>query len=154
MSARLTGVLVTRDRALDTCEPSCVPGAARHFLYSYGRQPARGRGVRGNTGALLSGRRGGGHVAVPKPTSIGRRGPELRNTWQHRSSPLREAEPGAMGHVAAPELTSAGRRGPELRNAWQHRISTQQGDEARGLGARGSTGAHLNKEVRSGAERR
>jgi hypothetical protein len=32
MSARLAGASVTRDRALDTCEPSCMPGAARHFF--------------------------------------------------------------------------------------------------------------------------
>jgi hypothetical protein len=32
MFARLAGALVTRDRALDTCEPSCVPGAARPFF--------------------------------------------------------------------------------------------------------------------------
>jgi hypothetical protein len=29
LSARLADASVTRDRALDTCEPSCVPGAAR-----------------------------------------------------------------------------------------------------------------------------
>jgi hypothetical protein len=56
-----------------------------------------------------------------------------------------------MGHVAAPEPTSTGRRGPELRNVWLRRSSTQQGDEDRGHGPRGSTGAHLSKEVRSGA---
>jgi hypothetical protein len=70
----------------------------------------------------------------------------LRNTWQRRSSPLEEAKPGAMGHVAGPEPTSAGSRGPELRNVWWRQSSTQQGDEARG-----STRAHLSKEVRSGA---
>jgi hypothetical protein len=89
-------------------------------------------------------------VAAPEPTSVGTRGPELRNTWQRWSSPLGEAEPGAMGHVAVPEPTSTGRRCPELRNAWQRRSSTQQVDEARGHGPRGSTGAHLSKEVRSG----
>jgi hypothetical protein len=62
-----------------------------------------------------------------------------------------EAEPGAMGHVAAPEPTSTWRRGSELRNMWQRRSSTQQGGEARGHVPRGSTGAHLSKEVRSGA---
>jgi hypothetical protein len=35
-------------------------------------------------------------VAAPELTSAGRRGPELRNTWQRRSSHLRKAEPGAM----------------------------------------------------------
>jgi hypothetical protein len=33
MSARLACVSVTRDRALDTCEHSCVPEAARPFLF-------------------------------------------------------------------------------------------------------------------------
>jgi hypothetical protein len=107
--------------------------------------------VHGSTGALISGRQGRGHVVAPDPTSVGRRGSELRNTWQHRSSPLGEVDPGAMGHMAAPELTSAGRRGPELRNAWRRRSSTHQGDEAQGHGPRGSTGAHLSKEARSGA---
>jgi hypothetical protein len=56
-----------------------------------------------------------------------------------------------MGHVTTTELTSTRRRDPELRNTWQHRSSTQQGDETRGHGPRGSTGAHLSNEVRFGA---
>jgi hypothetical protein len=32
LSARLVGASVTHDRALDTCEPRCVPGAARPFF--------------------------------------------------------------------------------------------------------------------------
>jgi hypothetical protein len=32
LPARLAGALATRDRALDTCKPSCVPGAARPFF--------------------------------------------------------------------------------------------------------------------------
>jgi hypothetical protein len=87
--------------------------------------------------------------------------------WQHRSSPLGEKRPGSCGsagahldrearsgaeeHVAAPEPTSTGRRGLELRNVWWRRSSTQQEDEAWGHGPRGSTGAHLSKEVRSRA---
>jgi hypothetical protein len=90
-------------------------------------------------------------VTAPEPTSTGRRGPELRNTWQRWSSPLGEAEPGTMGHVTAPEPTSTGRRGSELRNTWQRRSSTQQGGEAWGHMTRGSTEAHISKEVRSGA---
>jgi hypothetical protein len=72
MSARLAGASGTRDRALDTCEPSSVLGAARPFLYSCGLQPAEGRGVRGSTGALLSGKRGRGHVVASEPTLAGR----------------------------------------------------------------------------------
>jgi hypothetical protein len=56
MSARLTGASVTRNHSLDTCEPSYVPGAGSPFLYSYVPQPAKGRGVRDNIRALLSGR--------------------------------------------------------------------------------------------------
>jgi hypothetical protein len=54
MSARLAGASVTHDHVLDTYEPNCVPG------------------VRGNTGALLSGRRGQSHMAASEPTSAGR----------------------------------------------------------------------------------
>jgi hypothetical protein len=32
ISARLAGTSITRDRALGTCEPSCVPRAARSFF--------------------------------------------------------------------------------------------------------------------------
>jgi hypothetical protein len=32
MSTRLTGTSVTRDRALDTCEPTCMPGVSRYFF--------------------------------------------------------------------------------------------------------------------------
>jgi hypothetical protein len=69
-----------------------------------------------------------GHVEALEPTSIGKRGPELRDTWQRRSSSQqggevrvretrgnagahldREARSRVAGHVAAPEPTSAGR---------------------------------------------
>jgi hypothetical protein len=40
---------------------------------NYSNMSARwGRGVRGSTGALRSGRRGQSHVAAPEPTSTGR----------------------------------------------------------------------------------
>jgi hypothetical protein len=120
-------------------------------------------------------------VTAPEPTSVGRRGPELRNTWQRRSSPLREAEEaselssrggrarshgtrgnarahlgrearsGAEERVAAPELNSARRRGPGSWATWQHRSSPQQGGEVRGHGTRGGSGAHLYREVWSEA---
>jgi hypothetical protein len=79
-----------------------------------------------------------GHVAAPDPTSAGRRGLELRNTWQRRSSTQqggearghvtcgsteahlrKEVRSGATGHVMAPEPTSAGRCGPKLQLTWQ-----------------------------------
>jgi hypothetical protein len=39
MSARLTGASVIRDRALDTCEPSYVPGATSPFFISVVHSP-------------------------------------------------------------------------------------------------------------------
>jgi hypothetical protein len=63
----------------------------------------------------------------------GRQSPEPWDTWQHRSSPRR-------------------RQGPELRDMWQRRSSPQQGSEVRGRGTCGGAGAHLCREVRSGAE--
>jgi hypothetical protein len=107
MSARLAGTSVTRNRALDTCESSRVPGAARPYFIPMVHSPLGAVGVRGSTGALLSGRQGRGHVATPEPTSAGRRGPELRNAWRRRSSTQQRDE--ARGHVGAPELTSARR---------------------------------------------
>jgi hypothetical protein len=70
LSACLVGASVTRDRALDTCEPSCVPRqlGLSLFLWSTAHW---GRGVHGSTGALLSGRRGRGHVVAPEPTLEG-----------------------------------------------------------------------------------
>jgi hypothetical protein len=92
LSAHLAGASVTCDRALDTCEPSCVPGAAMPFFIPVVHSPL---------GTV-------GYVVAPELTSTGRRGLELRNTWQRRSSPLGEAEPGATGHVVALEPTSVG----------------------------------------------
>jgi hypothetical protein len=67
-----------------------------------------------------------GHVAAPEPTSVGMRGPEPYDMWQHRSPPQSIGEVwshrthgstgahlgrvvrfGAVGHVAAPDPTSA-----------------------------------------------
>jgi hypothetical protein len=45
----------------------------------------RGRGIHGSIGAHLGSKvryGAAGHVAVPKPTSVGRRGPELQGMWQ------------------------------------------------------------------------
>jgi hypothetical protein len=55
MSACLAGVSVTRDRALDTCEPSCVPGVARPFFIPVVHSPL---------GAM-------GYVAAPEISSRG-----------------------------------------------------------------------------------
>jgi hypothetical protein len=64
LSARLAGASVTRDRALDTCEPSCLPGAVRPFFIAV---------VHSLLGAM-------GYVAAPEPSS---RGGDAGATWQH-----------------------------------------------------------------------
>jgi hypothetical protein len=68
MSARLAGASVTRDRALDTCEPSCVPGVARSFFIPVVHSPLGGVG----------------YVAAPELSS---QGGEAGATWQRRSPP-------------------------------------------------------------------
>jgi hypothetical protein len=56
MSAHLAGVSVTHDHALDTCEPSCMPGAARSFFILVVHSPL---GVMGYMAALELSSRGG-----------------------------------------------------------------------------------------------
>jgi hypothetical protein len=73
MSARLAGTSVTRNRALDTCEPSCVPGAARPFFIPVVHSPL---------GAV-------GYVAAPELSS--QRG-EAGAMWQRRSPPWQGGE--------------------------------------------------------------
>jgi hypothetical protein len=68
MYTRLAGASVTRDCALDTCELSCVPGAARHFFIPVVHNPLRDVG----------------YVAAAELSS---RGGEAGATWQSRSPP-------------------------------------------------------------------
>jgi hypothetical protein len=92
LSARLTGASVTRDCALDTCEPNCMPGAVRPFFILVVHNPlwqwstwqhqslpqqggeVRSQGTRDNTGAQLS------KEARPETTR------------QHRSPPQQKGE--------------------------------------------------------------
>jgi hypothetical protein len=67
LPARLADASVTYDRALNTCEPSCVPAAARPFLIPVVHSPL---------GAV-------GYVAAPELSS---RGGEVGATWQRRRS--------------------------------------------------------------------
>jgi hypothetical protein len=73
MSARLASALVTRDRALDTCEPSCVPEAASPFFIPVVHIPL---------GAM-------GYVAASELSS---RGGDAGATWQRRSPPRQGGE--------------------------------------------------------------
>jgi hypothetical protein len=68
ISARLAGVSVTHDRALDTCELSCVPGAASPFFIPVVHSPLWAVG----------------YVAALELSS---RGGNARVTWQRRSPP-------------------------------------------------------------------
>jgi hypothetical protein len=114
--ARLAGASVTRDRTLDTCEPSFMPEAARPFFIPVVHSLL---GAVGYMAAPELSSRGGEAGATWQHRSPPRQGGEvreLRNTWQRWSSPLGKAKLGVMGHVAASEPTSVGRRGSELRN--------------------------------------
>jgi hypothetical protein len=71
LSACLLGASVTRDRALDTSEPSCVPGAVRPFFIHVVHSPLGAVGTWQHRSSLLGEARPG-HVAAPEPTSAGR----------------------------------------------------------------------------------
>jgi hypothetical protein len=73
MSARLVGTSVTHDRALDTCEPSCVPGAARPFFIPMVHSPL-------------------GAVWYMAALEFSSRGGEVGATWQRRSPPRQGGE--------------------------------------------------------------
>jgi hypothetical protein len=73
MFACLAGASVIRDRALDTCEPSCVPGATRLFFIPVVHSPL---------GAM-------GYVVAPEQSS---RGGEIGATWQRQSPPRQGGE--------------------------------------------------------------
>jgi hypothetical protein len=73
MSARLAGASVTRDHALDTCEPNCVLGAARPFFIHVVHSPL---------GAVR-------YVAAPELSS---QGGEAGATWQCQSPPQQGGE--------------------------------------------------------------
>jgi hypothetical protein len=73
LSACLVGASVTHDRALDTCEPSCMAGAARPFFILVVHSPL---------GVV-------GYVASPELSSWGG---EAEATWQRRSPPRQGGE--------------------------------------------------------------
>jgi hypothetical protein len=120
-----------KEQPLETCEPSCVPGAAKPFFIPVVHTPL---------GAVE-------YMAAPELSSWEGRSQSHGTRGSTRAHLVREARPGVEGHVAAPELTLPGRQGPEPRDTWQHRSSPQQGGEVRGRGTRVSTEAHLCREV-------
>jgi hypothetical protein len=91
MSACLAGVSVAHDRALDTCEPSCMPGAARPFFFPVVHSPLGAMGTWQHRSSPLGEVRSGSRGSTG--THLGR-----------------EATSGAEEHVAAPELSFRGGR--------------------------------------------
>jgi hypothetical protein len=103
LSARLASASVTRGRALETCKPSCVSGAARHIFIHMVHRPL---------GVV-------GYVAAPELSS---REGSARSHGTHgriRAHLNKEVMSGAAGYVMTPKSTSAGRCGPKLQRMWQ-----------------------------------
>jgi hypothetical protein len=102
LSARYASASVTHDRALDICELSCVPGAARPFFISVVHSPL-------------------GAVWYMTALELSSPGGRARSHGTHGSAGThlsREVRSGAEEHVAAPKLNSARRRGPGPRDTW------------------------------------
>jgi hypothetical protein len=134
LSARLTGASVTRDRVLDICEPSCVPGAARPFFIPMVHSPLGSMGYMaapklssqggeagpcGSAGAQLDREvrsKAEEHVAAPELSSRGGRAQSYGTHGSARTHLSREARSGAEEHVTASKLNSARRRDPGPRD--------------------------------------
>jgi hypothetical protein len=167
--ARLIDASVTRDRALDTYEPSCVPGVARPFFIPVVHSSLGGVGTwqhwspplgearprpRDSAEAHIGKEARSGaeeHVTAPELSFRGGRTRSHGTRGSAKGHLSREARSGAEEHVTAPELNSARRRGPRPHATWQHRGSPRQGGEVRGRGTRGGSRAHLYREVWSEA---
>jgi hypothetical protein len=131
LSARLTGTLVTHEHALETCEASCVPRAAKHFFVLVVHNPL---GVMG-------------YVVAPKLSSRGDR------AWSHGTSddpeavPIREAGAGATGTHGAPGAAlsrEVGAGATGTRGTPRATLSHEVG--ARAMGTRGAPGVALTQE--------
>jgi hypothetical protein len=78
------------EHALETREPSYVPRTAKPFFIPV-VQPWETWQHRSSPLEEVE-FRAMGHVEAPEPTSAGKRGPELRDTWQSQSSPQQGGE--------------------------------------------------------------
>jgi hypothetical protein len=94
LSAHLAGTLVTHNHALNTSEPSCVPGAAGPFFIPVVLSPL---------GVV-------GYVTSPKLSS---RGGEAGATWQRRSPPRQRGEVRSCGTRGSVRALLSGRQSPE-----------------------------------------
>jgi hypothetical protein len=88
------GALVTHERALEICEPSCVPRAGNPFFIHVVHSPpmAVGHVIALELPSQGGGARSHGHVVAPELTSARRRGPRPWDMWQHRSPPRQGGE--------------------------------------------------------------
>jgi hypothetical protein len=127
MSARLASASITCGHALDTCESSCVLGAASAFFILVIHNPLRSWGTwqhrssplgearpgpHGSAGAHLDREarsRAEEHVATPELSSWGGRVRSYRTRDSAGAHLDREARSGAGKYVAAPELNSTKR---------------------------------------------
>jgi hypothetical protein len=107
----LTGTSATRDRALDTCEPSCVPGAGRPLFIPVVHSPLETVG----------------YVAAPELSS---RGGEAGATWQHRNPPRQGGEVQSRGTCGSAGALLLKRQSPEPCDMWKRRSPPWQGGEA------------------------
>jgi hypothetical protein len=116
LPARLASASVTHERALETCEPSYVPGAARPFSIPVIHSPLGGVGYVAAPEVSSQEAESGvmGHMAAPELTWSGRQGLELRDTWQCWSSPQqggevrgRETHGGAEAHLCSQVCSKA-----------------------------------------------
>jgi hypothetical protein len=113
---------VMHERALETCEPSCVPRAAKPFFNPVVHSPP---------GAM-------GHVAALELPFQESRAPSCGTRGSTGSYLSKEAKSGAVGHMAAPELTSTRRQGPRPWDMWWCRSPPPQGGEVQSYSLRGS----------------
>jgi hypothetical protein len=126
MSARLAGASVTRERALETCEPSCMPGATRTFFIPVVHSPL---------GAV-------GYVVAPELSSRRGRARSHGTRGSTRAHFVRKARFEAEGHMAAPKLTLTRRRGTGPRDTRQHRSPPLHGGMVQSYNVRGSAWMH------------
>jgi hypothetical protein len=120
LSARLAGASVTRGRTLDTCDPSCMPGAARPFFIPVVHS------LLGAVAAPELSSRGGGearsgaeeHMAALELSSHGGRARSYGTRDSAGAYLGRSVRFGAEEHVVALELNLARRQGPGSRDMW------------------------------------
>jgi hypothetical protein len=141
------GALITRERAMGTREPSCMPRPTKSFFIPKAHSPLRAAR----------------HVVALESSRVGRRGLEPWGTWQHwgplkqgggvqsrrtrgntEALPSRETGSEAARHVATLEPSRAGRWGMELRGTWQRQSPPKLGGRIRSYRACGDTSFSLS----------